>query len=522
MKGSGFVLAAICLLALAIRIVFFSGIEYSDDLKYASDAFELMAGPFKIQDCYWRVRMGLLFPVALSCRFFGVSISSLVLYPLLCSLALVIVTYNLGKLFFSEKTGLLAAFFLALFPLDAEYATKVMPDVPVAFWMALGALVFFNAFFSLREKTPRPEKSPGRFFLAGVIFGVAYLVRDTGALMIPFICIALTIDLVARSPGPSLKEAIIQRLAICLAMIAGFLVVFCLEGVYYLMESGNFFQRYLIVTRFFSECGGIKQDLTFFPRSLFHLESQWRFAREDIYYPFGFFYYAIFPALTLALLLRLRKTWLLSSWFLFLLCYHQFGSMSLTHYVLIHRLARHLTVITVPALLILSYMILELYSWEKKNRAPSYPAQAIAIAVLCMISISSLWSIAMVNRYNRALTFDAIGCYDIVKNYPDTRVYADISTSMHMSLLDGFRHPGRFKPYQDLEFAKPSEKKIVILDSFRICIDNPERFQRLIPPLYRKPSSSWFLLGEVDGPRYDVWAEFNPRIYLLEGTRFPE
>jgi len=92
------------------------------------------------------VRIGIIYATALSYSIFGVNDFSSVLFVLLTSLGSIILIFYFGKLLFDEKAGLMAAFLLSFFPLDIAYSTKLLTDLPSAFFMALGSLVFIFFF----------------------------------------------------------------------------------------------------------------------------------------------------------------------------------------------------------------------------------------------------------------------------------------------------------------------------------------------------------------------------------------
>lgn len=85
-----------------------------------------------------------LLPLAISFSFriFGIHEWSATLVPVLFSLSTLLLLYLMSRRLWGENVALLAAFFLALIPIDAYYARVVITDVPALFF-ALLTLFFY-------------------------------------------------------------------------------------------------------------------------------------------------------------------------------------------------------------------------------------------------------------------------------------------------------------------------------------------------------------------------------------------
>ncbi len=180
-------LLSILTLALALRLMFRTGIVFQDDLGYAQAAHDLTKGIFRLAP--WPgglARVGLYFPVAALYAVFGVNDATTLAWPLFCSLLNVVFIHAIGRLLAGEAAGLLSAFLWAIFPLDIQMATALLPDAPLAAFTA-GSVLFLLLGERAEGRHAWMLYSGSLFCLAEAmlikplaflvpIFGVAYLI----------------------------------------------------------------------------------------------------------------------------------------------------------------------------------------------------------------------------------------------------------------------------------------------------------------------------------------------------------
>ena len=173
-------LAAILCLAVLVRIAFAAGYQGQDDKHYIFYAATLALDgrvPIEVPNL-WVARIGNWLPIAASFRLFGMSEWVACIYAMLCSVGSVALVFFTGRVLVGERAALVAALLAAVFPLDACYATTAFVDLPVAFFMLLA---LHQVIVGQRSG------SSGRFFLAGLAAGWAYMCRETALLiLIPF------------------------------------------------------------------------------------------------------------------------------------------------------------------------------------------------------------------------------------------------------------------------------------------------------------------------------------------------
>jgi 4-amino-4-deoxy-L-arabinose transferase-like glycosyltransferase len=173
------VLGMIVLIAALVRLAVADGLRNPDAALYAEQAYQLSIGHIRVPDSAYSVRYGLIAPIALCFRLFGVNDTSLVLFPLLSSMVTILASYRLGVLVQGRLAGLMAAGLLAILPVDVMQSTDLHADVPMSMWLTLCLLCFISA-----ARAPAHRKTR-IFACAGVMFGLAYLTKITTLAFFP-------------------------------------------------------------------------------------------------------------------------------------------------------------------------------------------------------------------------------------------------------------------------------------------------------------------------------------------------
>lgn len=182
-------LAAVALFTLIVQMFFISPPIMSDDMEYYFWATRFPNMPES--PSHWSLRTGLILPVAVLYRIFGHA--ELVYYtvPVLSVLALTCGTYWLGSRLFNRRVGFFAATWLVTIPNFLKESSLLLPDIPATACVVIG----FCILSTLKDRTSEKGSgeirsySPWWFFLAGVFFGWAYLIKEyylLFLLVIPF------------------------------------------------------------------------------------------------------------------------------------------------------------------------------------------------------------------------------------------------------------------------------------------------------------------------------------------------
>ncbi len=182
----GLALGLILILATGLRVVSFIGYGYDgDDVGYADLAHSIVAGGFREAhertSLIFPARIGILAPAAMSFKVFGVSEQALGVYPLVVSLAGILLAYVAGSVLFNERVGLVAAVLHALLPVDVRYGTLLYPDPPGALWLNGAILLVYVA----SRGAIRRRIVAG--ILAGLFLGLSWLSKEALLFSLPFV-----------------------------------------------------------------------------------------------------------------------------------------------------------------------------------------------------------------------------------------------------------------------------------------------------------------------------------------------
>jgi 4-amino-4-deoxy-L-arabinose transferase-like glycosyltransferase len=165
-------LAAILLLALALRLALFNGPFGSDDTVYYQRALEISRGEWTDAGYNGALRYGFNLPAGLLMRVFGRGLFAANLWPLLCSLAEVATVWLVGSALGGRRVAAIAALLLAATPLHIAVASRIHADAVVS--AALSGS-FALLFFGLRRR------SAALLFAAGLCLGAVYWAKEFAA-----------------------------------------------------------------------------------------------------------------------------------------------------------------------------------------------------------------------------------------------------------------------------------------------------------------------------------------------------
>ena len=357
-------LLLIVLFGLFLRLFFFSGMGISDSLVYGKTASDINLGKGIDPESTLTLstRLGLIYPTAFSYKIFGINDFSSVVFVLLTSLASIVLMFYFGKLLFNEKTGLIAAFLYSFYPLDLVYSTKLLSDLPSAFFVSLGLYLFF--YLEIKK-----IKTWSLYIVSGILIGIGYMIRES-ALLIALFFIAYIIY-----KRKIKKKYFLVPIGVLSAVILESLLFLSLTGdiLFRFHTSQSYLQEAVIGHNYFGRLD--------FPLGLFH-------------YPYliltsnllNSFYILIFISILYCILKKERKAYPLMLWFIPLLLYLSFGSASLTSYIPFRAVDRYLSIINVAGILLIAFFL-----YEKRGLFKKF-ALHLTLSLLLISSVMSLAS----------------------------------------------------------------------------------------------------------------------------------
>jgi len=498
-------LIIIVIFALIIRMNFFLGMNLNDDLCYLDSAHQITQGEFGFPEWIVTPRIVMNYPIALFFYLFGVSDFSGALYILLCSIGSVIVAYYIGKTLFGSGTGLASAFLIAIFPIEVIYATTIVPDIPVAFYMGLSVCLFLIG-----------EKSDKKIYyiFAGIAIGLAWLVKSLSILILLFYISYFLLDKifdfkyqlsgVKRKSSNKFKQIFTIRLGFILTSL-GFIFVLFLEGLLYLSVRDNFFLRYKIESEHYvSTLGGRTPNLGVYPKMLLAGDS-------PVFNYFGLFFIIFCACIFLCLLFdRNKKLVILISWFVVLYLWMQYGTMNFNEYVLIDHLRRFATVWAIPIAVTIGYFIVG--SKISKKRIFNV-ANIIVISSLLITSFYYINESYECMEQNMASYRETA---DFLKQYPDKDIFTDDATWGRLNFLLGYKRIENLKTLEQVQDPNEIEDAFVIVNGSREAVEVKE-FRDALPTFVYNPPDNWIKVkvihsGNIILGTYDVIIYYVPEV----------
>ena len=379
---------------------------YGDDPNYLYLASSMIHGTYIMNPGYiFSLRVMQFAPIAMFYAIFGIHTYSASAWDIFSYLGAIIVTFLLGRFFYSNKAGLFAAFTLSIFPLLTKYAVTTGEDPPLMFISSLAMLMLL---YGIKSHKPK------YYLTSGILLVADWLISYEAGVVIAFVLAMALYYTIKRFYehrkhfGNAVSNSFygfFNNLAkgeykkiynrarhfydwlgkqgstfLVLGIIIGFLLTFIFSS--YFSNSGP----YITLTRnlnFYSAVGSsinglptiptTDVSLMFYPDDMFpyhfismlalhmSLGQMLNTIDNNVFgigtlTEFGISFYILVLAIIVLVLARERKALFAGIWFAFMFLFLQFGPMSAgisldplsVHYILAYRLGRFL-IITIPA-----------------------------------------------------------------------------------------------------------------------------------------------------------------------------
>jgi len=164
-----------------------------------------------------------------------------------------------------------------------------------------------------------------------------------------------------------------------------------------------------------------------------------------------------------------------------------------------HRLERHLSVITIPMVILVGSLI---YRTGKRG--------AIIMAFLL---VTSLYYINTLHEEYVVPGDDFKGIYEYVKEYPDRNIYADYAVLARIRYYSGFKKKeALLHEIFSTPFNKVLPDSFVVRDGSRGPVENPVQ-RRIMEEKFRAMPPTWRLEKTVVGNALGYYGLFDPKIY---------
>jgi hypothetical protein len=490
-----YALALILVLCCAIRLYFFVGVGVRDDMGYIEHARSLAQGYGIFGDNCSQLafRIGMVFPLALLYRIFGLNEGAFSAFSCVSSLAACAFIFLTARRLWGYGAALFASILWLCYPLQIVHDTELSSSSQLAACSA-GALYFFIEGHHVQEEEGAKRLAPLLFLICGFFLGLGFMVNELFSIMI-----------LAALPLLYIKRPALKPLGI---IVCGFILLLLSEIVMERALGGQWCAR--IHTIVATEAAvSSSRDMSNLPRGLFkircavlHYDEGW----------FGFLWYIFIGLSAAALLQKNREAAALSVGCWLVLAYLQWGVVSLDG-TIITKYIRYLSLI-VPLQCAAIGGILG--SLSGKGRWPA----ALTVLIFSLLCGQLLFIARNVVDVERAYTdaYRGVTRYCLSAGLPSP-LYADNTTCQFLELYSG----GKLKVERVESYREKPEPLtgILVRDGSRDIVE-VTKLRELTPPWFQHPPPYWPLIHRVEShSTIDFYSSFSPEIYLIRKRSMP-
>ncbi len=397
-----------------LSLAFFYGpswINGSDNYIYTWEAHMFSQGNFQPLNLTLgdNVKLLLIGGITIFFSLFGYSLFTASLFGVLCFLLTIIVVYLMGKELHSETAGMFSAFLYSIFPLVLVESSNVGDDIPMAFLVALSILLVIKGLKSAKRRSTL-------LFAAGFVSLINVLIVPEALIGSFFIFGYLCADAIVKRGKQRIFPIFNFGSGAALALLVIFMMGFLISGnpLHIIDAYSSNFNSYQGTSPAFSAYYS-----SLFSNDLFTFAGNPAgFLRNTGFNALAYGFFGIALALSmLYLLLNYRKAAIVpAAWFIFMLFYMGFGTMSITTYIPLILMIRY-TVIFVPAIVLLIGIALAdaIKTAGAKERLITCVLVAASLVVLAVSSVV-ITGYLNYSQYKTSLPLIEIGGY--INNLP--------------------------------------------------------------------------------------------------------
>lgn len=377
-------LVSFLLVALALDFLFFTGFFASDDRQYLDGASKIAAllsldsptGGAGLGNS----RLSMIIPSGVVYWLSDGSTAAVAWFHVLYHLALVLLAFLLGRLYHSERAGLLAAALAATSPIFYMFAGATLPDNVTAVWLAVVLLLLELALrSSAADASPGARRAFRWYFSIGLLIGVAYACKETALI----ITVPAAICVIANAP--KLRDLLWLRDGVFMA--AGLLAFVLLEILVLRAVMGEWVFRLSLV----QDTGDLLLERMQRQGGANPMARLWFAVHDQLaaLAPLTIWMFIV-GALGYAFTRGRRLAPILFFWWP--LFYMTVGSTSFTAYRPSSIQPRYYAIILVPAMVMSAIAGLELWRrWKEWRRFPSWSRGRAAATVIIAALVAIAW-----------------------------------------------------------------------------------------------------------------------------------
>ena len=400
------ILAALGLitLALALRYAMAPQLDGLDDAGYLEAAQRVARGQ-GLENMFplFRTRVGMAYPLGWLLKFEVIAPGQ---FWILTTLADAV---TLGALFAgtwwltgTTRAGLLTVLLYAVYPFAVQQSAMFYPSAFQTMFIAIAlALVIGTECGVIQARTIAA-------LTAGGALGLAYLVKEDAALVVPAIVAA---SILTGFP----------RRTVALWVCVGAASIFFTESAIYLMTTGKATFR-LAAT---SGLGGSSISDQLQINDIFRWDA---YLRSLYLMPIqvGILWWLMIPAFWNALRRGDSRVRFIAVSFVIVAAYLQFGSDSLSHYAPLPKTPRYTVIVTPLVIMLVGAWTADLYASGRKTLAIAIMLFMVAAAVPCIVYLNITSSERSRNTFEVAKT---------LQNLPPAPLYTDFYSARRLRIL---------------------------------------------------------------------------------------
>ena len=218
-RVNGWLFAALALAAVLVAINWV-GYDGADDRSYALGAEAWLRQLPAVGTDHWATRHTVVLPVAFSLALFGRHEFALAIPSVLYFFGLLLVNHHFSTRFLGARAAALLVMLLAATPAFVVQASYINIDIAEVFFASLSFWLFVAG-----------DKRASMLFWSGAAAGLAFLTRETSAVLLVFFAVCFVFD---KAPA--------RKTYLYLAL--GFVAAVGVELIYFWIMTGDLLYRY--------------------------------------------------------------------------------------------------------------------------------------------------------------------------------------------------------------------------------------------------------------------------------------
>jgi len=225
---------AVIVIGVALRVLFIDSVTGGDDVRYLKFAAQVVRFDHLSTSDHAAGRLLFLWIIGLPAAIGHAVYASapMILLSLATDVVVAVVAYRR----WGPAAALMAACVMAFCPLNIVFASRILPDAPLALVLLIAVLVLADA-----ERQEHGTARSRQILIGGLLAGLAYMIKDPALLALPPAAACLILA------GGSLRP---RRLLLTVGLLgAGLLIMYLLNGLAYFAYSGDFFFKEHAIAR---------------------------------------------------------------------------------------------------------------------------------------------------------------------------------------------------------------------------------------------------------------------------------